>query len=55
MTNTIISKEFTVGGRIIVEDTFHDIAIWRDRETGYYYGQKICNDNDKRMEHLNEN
>ena len=37
MSETVISKEFVVGGRTIIEDTFHDITVWKDKETGYYY------------------
>lgn len=49
------SEEFEVNGRILIRSTYLDISVIIDKETGYYYAQKICDDNRKRMEHLLEN
>ena len=49
------SEEFEVNGRILIRSTYLDISVLIDKETGYYYAQKICDDNDKRLENLLQN
>ena len=49
------SEEFEVNGRIFIRSTYLDISVLIDKETGYYYAQKICDDNDKRLENLLQN
>ncbi len=53
--NPMNSEEFEVNGRIFIRSTYLDISVLIDKETGYYYAQKICDDNGKRMEHLLDN
>ena len=49
------SEEFEVNGRMFIRSTYLDISVLIDKETGYYYAQKICDDNDKRLENLLQN
>ena len=53
--NPIDNEEFEVNGRIFIRSTYMDISVIIDKETGYYYAQKICADNGKQMFHLQEN
>ncbi len=53
--NPMNSEEFEVNGRIFIRSTYLDISVLIDKETGYYYAQKICDDNDKRLENLLQN
>ena len=50
--NPMNSEEFEVNGRIFIRSTYLDITVLIDKETGYYYAQKICDDNGKRLENL---
>ena len=49
------TKEIEVNSRVFVKTSYLDIEVLVDKETGYYYAQKICDDNGKRLEHLLEN
>lgn len=53
--NPMNNEEFEVNGRIFIRSTYMDISVLIDKETGYYYAQKMCYDNGKRMKHLLEN
>ena len=50
--NSMNSEEFEVNGRTLIRTTYLDISVLIDKETGYYYAQKICDDNCKRIENL---
>ncbi len=53
--NTMNNEEFEVNGRIFIRSTYLDISVLIDKETGYYYAQKICDDNNKVMRDLERN
>ena len=40
-------KERKIGGRVIIETLYNDISVYIDKDTGYYYADKICSDNGK--------
>ena len=46
------NEEFEVNGRTIICSTYLDISVLIDKETGYYYAQKICDDNNVRWRNL---
>lgn len=50
--NPMNNEEFEVNGRIFIRSTYMDISVLIDKETGYYYAQKICDDNGKIMRDL---
>ena len=50
--NPMNSEEFEVNGRIFIRSTYLDISVLIDKETGYYYAQKICDENGKIMRDL---
>ncbi len=49
------SEEFEVNGRILMRSTYLGISVIIDKETGYYYAQKICDDNNVRWRNLEQN
>ena len=53
--NPMNSEEFEVNGRIFIRSTYLDITVLIDKETGYYYAQKICDDNNVRWRNLEQN
>ena len=49
------TKEIEVNFRVFVKTSYLDIEVLVDKETGYYYAQKICDDNSKRIENILQN
>ena len=46
------TKEIEVNSRVFIKTSYLDIDVLVDKETGYYYAQKICSDNGKELKHL---
>ena len=47
MEPNFTEKEREIGGRVIIETLYNGIRVFVDKETGYYYADKISRDNGK--------